>query len=113
MTSEWYIKNGIEIESFKKGHESFFFFDRMSPSGSSWLPGVKVKQVLPQAHAVIEPGKRYSMNNLHQSIGHTGQFDQQVIIWDLKSQESRTHVNIVHEPKLDKQTYQNIPRRRS
>ena len=87
MANEWYIKNGNEIESFKKGHESFFF-DRMSPSGSSWLLGVKVKQVLPQAHAVIEPGKRYSMNNLHQIICHPGQFDQQVIIWELKSLES-------------------------
>ena len=35
-------KHGIEIELLKNGHESFFF-NRMIPSGSSWLLGVKVK----------------------------------------------------------------------
>ena len=48
------------------------FFDRMIFSGSSWLLGVKVKQVVGQAHAVIEPEKRFSMNKLHQITGHTG-----------------------------------------
>ena len=33
------------------------YFDRMIPSGSSWLLGVEVKQVLGQAHAVTELGK--------------------------------------------------------
>ena len=55
MNGRW-NKHGIEIESLKKGHQSFFF-NRMIPSGSSWLLGVKVKRVLGQAHAVIEPGE--------------------------------------------------------
>ena len=36
------------------------------------LLGVKVEQVRGHAHAVIEPGKRFSMNKLHQITGHTG-----------------------------------------
>ena len=31
-----------------------------------------MKQVLGQAHAVIEPCKRFSMNKFHQITGHTG-----------------------------------------
>ena len=70
MNGRW-KKHGIVIKLFKKEHESFSF-DRMIPSGSSWLLGVKVKQVLGQPHAVIEPGKRFSMSKLHQIKGHTG-----------------------------------------
>ena len=33
-------------------------FDRMIPSGSSWLMGLKTQRLVGQAHAVIEPGKR-------------------------------------------------------
>ena len=42
-------------------------FDRMIPSGSSWLMGIKVQRVLDHAHSAI------SMSNLHQITGHTGE----------------------------------------
>ena len=69
MNGTW-KKHLIEIELCKKGHESFLV-DRMKSSGSLCLIGVKLNQVLGQAHAVIEPGKRFSMNKLHQITGHT------------------------------------------
>ena len=52
MNGRW-KKNGIEIELFKRGHDNFRF-DRMIPSGSSWLMGVKVKRVIGRAHSMIE-----------------------------------------------------------
>ena len=69
MNASW-KKHGIQIELFKKGHASFYC-DRMILSGSSWILGVKVKQVLGQDHAVIEPRKRFSMNKLHEISGYT------------------------------------------
>ena len=46
-------------------------FDRMIPSGSSWLMGIKVKRVQDHAHSAVEPGKTISMSKLHQITGHT------------------------------------------
>ena len=43
----------------------------MIPSGSPWLLGVKVKEVLGQLCTDIEPGRRFSMNKLHQITAHT------------------------------------------
>ena len=62
MKSGWQInwrwkRNGIEIDLFKKGHDSFRF-DRVIPSGSSWLMGVKVKTIVGRAHSLIEKGKK-------------------------------------------------------
>ena len=48
-------------------------FDRMIPSGSSWLMGIKVQRVLDQAHSVMEPGKTISMSMPHQITGHAGE----------------------------------------
>ena len=48
-------------------------FDRMIPSGSSWLMGIKVQRVLDHAHAAMEPGNTISMSKLHQITGHTGE----------------------------------------
>ena len=48
-------------------------FDRMIPSGSSWLVGVKVQRVIDQACSVIEPGKKISMWKFHQVTGHSGE----------------------------------------
>ena len=48
-------------------------FDRMIPSGSSWLKGIKVQRVMNQAHSVIEPAKKISMLKFHQITGHTGE----------------------------------------
>ena len=56
MNGRW-RKNGIELEEFKRGHDSFRF-DRMIPSGSFWLMGVKVKRVIGRAHSMIEHGKK-------------------------------------------------------
>ena len=48
-------------------------FDRMIPSGSSWLMGIKVHRVLDQAHSVVEPGKSILTTKCHQITGHTGE----------------------------------------
>ena len=48
-------------------------FDRMIPSGSSWLMGIKTQRLVGQAHAVIEPGKSIPMWKFHQITGHTGE----------------------------------------
>ena len=61
------------IELFKTIRASMKV-DRMIPSRSSWLMGVKVQRVMDQAHSVIEPGKRISMLNFHQITGHTGEY---------------------------------------
>ena len=64
-------EGGLIIELFKTTRASMKF-DRMIPSGSSWLMGVKVQRVVDQAHA-IEPGKKISMWKFHQITGHTGE----------------------------------------
>ena len=56
MNGRW-KKNGIEIEPFERGNGNFSF-DRMIPSGSSWLMGVKVKRVVGRAHSMIEKGRK-------------------------------------------------------
>ena len=56
MNGRW-KEGGLIIELFKTTRASMKF-DRMIPSGSSWLMGVKVQRVIDQAHAVIEPGKK-------------------------------------------------------
>ena len=48
-------------------------FDRMIPSGTSWLMGVKVQSMIDQAHTAIEPGKKISMWKFHEITGHTGE----------------------------------------
>ena len=61
MNGRW-KRNGIEIELFKKGHDNFRF-DRMIPSGSSWLMGVKMKRIVGRAHSMIEKGKKITFKN--------------------------------------------------
>ena len=60
------------IESFKTTRASMKF-DRMIPSGSSWLMGMKTQRLAGQAHVVIEPGKFIPMWKFHQITGHTGE----------------------------------------
>ena len=60
------------IELFKTTRASMKF-DRMIPSGSSWLIGIKVQRLAGQGHTVIEPGEKSSMWKLHQITGHTGE----------------------------------------
>ena len=59
MNGRW-KDGGLIIELFKTTRARMKF-DRMIPSGSSWLMGVKVQRVMDQAHSVIEPGKKISM----------------------------------------------------
>ena len=71
MNGRW-KEGGLIIELFKITRASMKF-DRMIPSGSSWLMGVQVLRVIDQAHTVIEPGKKISMWKFHQITGHTGE----------------------------------------
>ena len=60
------------IELFKTGRASMKF-DRMIPSGSSWLMGIKVHRVYDEAHAAMEAGKSITATKLHLMTGHTGE----------------------------------------
>ena len=53
MNGRW-KKGGLIIELFMTTRASMKF-DRMIPSGSSWLMGVKVQRVMDQVHSEIEP----------------------------------------------------------
>ena len=48
-------------------------FDRMIPSGSSWVMGIRVQRVFDQTHAAMEPGKTIFVSKLHEMTGHTGE----------------------------------------
>ena len=71
MNGRW-KEGGLIIELFRTTRASMKL-DRMIPSGSSWLMGVKVQRVMDDAHSIIEPGKRISMSKFHQITGHTGE----------------------------------------
>ena len=71
MNRRW-KEGGLIIKLFKTTRSSMKF-DRMIPSGSSWLVGIKVQRIVSQAHAVIEPRKKISMWKFHQITGHTGE----------------------------------------
>ena len=63
-------EGGLMIKLFKTTRASMKF-DRMIPSGSSWLMGIKTQRLLGQAHAVIEPGECIPIWKFHQMTGHT------------------------------------------
>ena len=71
MNGRW-KEGGLIIELFKTTRANMKF-DRMIPSGSSWLMVVKVQTVMDHAHYAIEPGKSISMSKFHQITGHTGE----------------------------------------
>ena len=71
MNGRW-KEGGLTIELFKTGRASMKF-DRMIPSGSSWLMGIKVHRVIDHAHSVVEPGKSILTKKFHQITGHTGE----------------------------------------
>ena len=71
MNGRW-KEGGLMIELFKTTRASMKF-DRMIPSGSSWLMGIKVHRVYDEAHAAMEPGKSISATKLHQITGHKGE----------------------------------------
>ena len=70
MNSRW-KEGGLMIELSKTSKTSMKF-DRMIPSGSSLLMGIKTQRLVGQAHAVIEPGKSMPIWKFHQITGHTG-----------------------------------------
>ena len=65
-------EGGLIIELFETTRASMKF-DRMIPSGTSWLMGVKVQSMIDQAHTVIGPGKKISTWKFHEITGHTGE----------------------------------------
>ena len=71
MNGRW-KEGGLMIELLKTTKTSMKF-DRMIPSGSSWLMGIKTQRLVGQAHAVIEPGKGIPIWKFHQMTGHTGE----------------------------------------
>ena len=71
MNGRW-KEGGLMIESCKTTRASMKF-DRMIPSGSSWLMGIRVQRVFDQAHSAMEPGKAIFISKFHQIIGHTGE----------------------------------------
>ena len=71
MNGRW-KEGGLIIELFKTTRASMKF-DRMIPSGSSWLMGIKVHRIIDQAHSAVEPGKSILMSKFHQITGHTGE----------------------------------------
>ena len=71
MNGRW-KEGGLMIELFKTTRTSMKF-DRMIPSGSSWLMGIKVHRILDQAHSVVEPGNSILLSKFHQITGHTAE----------------------------------------
>ena len=61
MNRRW-KEGGLMIELFKTGRASMKF-DRMIPSGSSWLVGINVHRVYDEAHAAMEAGKQSVLQN--------------------------------------------------
>ena len=67
------MQDGKKVASQLNYSNPSMKFDRMIPSGSSWLLGIKVQRVLEHAHSAMEPGNTISMSNLHQITGHRGE----------------------------------------
>ena len=71
MNGRW-KEGGLMIELFKTERESMKF-DRMIPSGSSWLMGIRVQRIFDQAHAAMKPGKTIFISKFDKITGHTGE----------------------------------------
>ena len=71
MNGRW-KDGGLMIELFKTTRASMKF-DRMIPSGSSWLMGIRVQRVFDQSHAAMEPAKTIFISKFHEMTGHTGE----------------------------------------
>ena len=71
MHGRW-KEEGLMIELSQTSKTSMKF-DRMIPSGSSWLMGLKPQRLVGQAQAVIEPGKSIPILKFHHITGHTGE----------------------------------------
>ena len=99
MNGRW-KEGGLVIELFKTTRASMKV-DRMIPSGSSWLMGIKVQRALDHAHSAMEPGKTISVSKLHQITGHTGEhlLRPAANYMRIKLQENWQHVKFVHKPR--------------
>ena len=71
MNGRW-KEGGIMIERFKTTRASMKF-DRMSPSGSSRLMGIRDQRVFLQANSAMDPGKTIFISKFHQITGHAGE----------------------------------------
>ena len=71
MNGRW-KEGGLMIELFKTTRASMKF-DRMIPSGSSWLMGIRVQRIFDQAHVAMELGTTIFISKFHQITGHTGE----------------------------------------
>ena len=71
MNGRW-KEGGLMIELFKTTRASMKF-DKMIPSGTSWLMGIEVQKVFYRAHSAMEPGKTIFISKFHQITGHTGE----------------------------------------
>ena len=103
MNGRW-KEGGLMIELFKTTRASMKF-DRMIPSGLSWLMGIRVKRVFDQAHAAMEPGKTISMSKFHEMTGHTGEhlLKPTANYMKLKLIGRLHHEKLVQKPKSDKE----------
>ena len=68
MNGRW-KEGGLMVELFKTTRASMKF-DRMIPSGSSWLMRIRIQRLFDQAHAAMEPGKTIFISKFHQITGH-------------------------------------------
>ena len=66
MNGRW-KEGGVVMELFKTTRASMKF-DRMIPSGSSWIMGIKVERVLDHTHSAMEPGKQSPCQNFTKSL---------------------------------------------
>ena len=71
MIGRW-KEGGLMIELINTTRASIKV-DRMIPSGSSWLMGIRVQRVFDQAHSAMEPVKTIFISKFHQITGHTGE----------------------------------------
>ena len=109
MKDGWQIngtwkEGGLMIELFKITRTSMKF-DRMIPSGSSWLMGIQVHRVFDQAHSPMDPGKTIFISKFHQITGHTGEHLLRPTANYMKL-KLIGRLSCVHKPRSDKETYQ-------
>ena len=90
MNGRW-KERGLMIELFKQAKTSMKF-DRMIPSGSSWLMGIETQRLVGQAHAAIEPGKSIPIWKFHQMTGHDT-ISPVVSLFSLRSNNSTTQTS--------------------
>ena len=96
------------IELFKTTRASMNF-ERMIPSGSSWLMGLRVQRIFDLAHDAMEPGKTIFISKFNQITGHTGEHLLKPPANYMKLKvigNDCHHVKFVQKPKSDKEIYQ-------